>query len=187
MLRQIAFLSSLVPWMIVGLGILPYNTSQAKSSLEHTSDIFNRRLEDSHAPMTGRGTPHQKLWEAARFKVRANRFLLQGRILYKKSFTHPLLRCMSQPKGIHILKEIHSGCCGAHASTWILTNKALRVKYFWPTMKQDAQQLVDKCKKCQKHSSLIHQPVEPLTTMLSPCPFAQWGMDIVGPFPLALG
>ncbi|KAL0416730.1 UNVERIFIED_CONTAM: hypothetical protein Slati_3504900 [Sesamum latifolium] len=26
-----------------------------------------------------------------------------------------------------------------------------------------------------------------LTTMLSPCPFIQWGMDIVGPFPLATG
>ncbi|KAL0458480.1 UNVERIFIED_CONTAM: hypothetical protein Slati_0475200 [Sesamum latifolium] len=26
-----------------------------------------------------------------------------------------------------------------------------------------------------------------LTTMLSPCPFMQWGMDIVGPFPLAAG
>ncbi|KAL0449406.1 UNVERIFIED_CONTAM: hypothetical protein Slati_1497000 [Sesamum latifolium] len=32
-----------------------------------------------------------------------------------------------------------------------------------------------------------HQPVEPLSVMLSPCPFSQWGMDIVGPFPLALG
>ncbi|KAL0400069.1 UNVERIFIED_CONTAM: Transposon Tf2-11 polyprotein [Sesamum radiatum] len=26
-----------------------------------------------------------------------------------------------------------------------------------------------------------------LTTMLSPCPFMQWGIDIVGPFPLAAG
>ncbi|KAL0411578.1 UNVERIFIED_CONTAM: hypothetical protein Slati_3747500 [Sesamum latifolium] len=54
-------------------------------------------------------------------------------------------------------------------------------------MKQDAIQLVSKCERCQKHSSLIHQPAEPLTTMLSPCPFRQWGIDIVGPFPLAAG
>ncbi|KAL0433451.1 UNVERIFIED_CONTAM: hypothetical protein Slati_2679400 [Sesamum latifolium] len=38
-----------------------------------------------------------------------------------------------------------------------------------------------------KHSSPIHQPAEPLTTMLTPCPFTQWGMDIVGPFPMASG
>ncbi|KAL0457908.1 UNVERIFIED_CONTAM: hypothetical protein Slati_0418000 [Sesamum latifolium] len=54
-------------------------------------------------------------------------------------------------------------------------------------MKQDAIRLVSKCEKCQKHSSLIHQPTEPLTTMLSPFPFRQWGIDIVGPFPLAVG
>ncbi|KAL0439920.1 UNVERIFIED_CONTAM: hypothetical protein Slati_2475000 [Sesamum latifolium] len=90
-------------------------------------------------------------------------------------------------EGIHILQEIHSGCYGAHASTRILANKALRAGYFWPTMKQDAIRLVSKCERCQKYSSLIHQPAEPLTTMLSPCPFMQWGMDIVGPFPLAAG
>ncbi|KAL0402739.1 UNVERIFIED_CONTAM: hypothetical protein Slati_4303800 [Sesamum latifolium] len=106
---------------------------------------------------------------------------------YKKSYTHPLLRCLSTEEGIHILQEIHSGCCGAHAGTRILANKALRAGYFWPTMKQDAIRLVSKCERCQKHSSLIHQPAEPLTTMLSPCPFMQWGMDIVGPFPLAAG
>ncbi|KAL0408051.1 UNVERIFIED_CONTAM: hypothetical protein Sradi_1739500 [Sesamum radiatum] len=54
-------------------------------------------------------------------------------------------------------------------------------------MKQDAIRLVSKCERCQKHSSLIHQPTEPLTTMLSPCPFIQWGMDIVGHFSLATG
>ncbi|KAL0439549.1 UNVERIFIED_CONTAM: hypothetical protein Slati_2437900 [Sesamum latifolium] len=65
--------------------------------------------------------------------------------------------------------------------------ESLRAGYFWSTIKQDAIRLVSKCKRCQKHSSLIHQPAEPLTTMLSPCPFMQWGVDIVGPFPLAVG
>ncbi|KAL0420201.1 UNVERIFIED_CONTAM: Ribonuclease HI [Sesamum latifolium] len=126
-------------------------------------------------------------WEATGLKTQATRFIMQEHILYKKSYTHPLLRCLSIEEGIHILQEIHSGCCGAHAGTRILANKALRAGYFWPTMKQDAIQLVSKCERCQKHSSLIHQPAEPLTTMLSPCPFMQWGMDIVGPFPLAAG
>ncbi|KAL0401635.1 UNVERIFIED_CONTAM: hypothetical protein Slati_4193400 [Sesamum latifolium] len=126
-------------------------------------------------------------WEAARLKTRATHFIMQEHILYKKSYTHPLLRCLSTEKGIHILQEIHSGCCGAHAGTRILANKTLRAGYFWPTMKQDAIRLASKCERCQKHSSLIHQPAEPLTTMLSPCPFMQWGMDIVGPFPLAVG
>ncbi|KAL0416430.1 UNVERIFIED_CONTAM: hypothetical protein Slati_3474900 [Sesamum latifolium] len=88
-------------------------------------------------------------WDASRLKARAVRFLIQGGILYKKSYTHPLLRCVSQPEGVHLLREIHSGCCGSHIGTWI--------------------------------------PPEALTAMLSPCPFAQWGIDIVGHFPLAPG
>ncbi|KAL0452984.1 UNVERIFIED_CONTAM: hypothetical protein Slati_1276500 [Sesamum latifolium] len=126
-------------------------------------------------------------WEAARLKTRATRFLVQAGTLYKRSYMHPLLRCLSTEEGAHVLQEIHSGCCGAHASTLTLANKALRAGYFWPTMKQDAKHLVSKCERCQKHSSIIHQSSEPLTTMLSPCPFTQWGIDIVGPFPIASG
>ncbi|KAL0461250.1 UNVERIFIED_CONTAM: hypothetical protein Slati_0012600 [Sesamum latifolium] len=108
-------------------------------------------------------------------------------MLYKKSFTHPLLRCLSQEEGLHVLKEIHDGCCGSHIGTWMLANKALRAGYFWLTMNQDARYLVNKCEKCQKHATLIHQHAEPLNVMLSPCPFSQWGIDIVGPFSLASG
>ncbi|KAL0447630.1 UNVERIFIED_CONTAM: hypothetical protein Slati_1890900 [Sesamum latifolium] len=86
-----------------------------------------------------------------------------------------------------VVKQVESTYEAKEESTRILANKALRAGYFWPTMKQDAILLVSKCKKCQKYSSLIHQPAEPLTTMLSPCPFRQWGIDIVGPFPLATG
>ncbi|KAL0367314.1 UNVERIFIED_CONTAM: Ribonuclease HI [Sesamum radiatum] len=124
-------------------------------------------------------------WEAARLRVRATRFNIHEHILYKKSYTYPLLQCLSTEEGILVLQEIHGGCCGAHAGTRILANKALRAGYFWLTMKQDAIRLVSKCERCQKNSSLIHQLAEPITTMLSPCPFMQWGIDIVGPFPVA--
>ncbi|KAL0453027.1 UNVERIFIED_CONTAM: hypothetical protein Slati_1280800 [Sesamum latifolium] len=117
-------------------------------------------------------------WEAARLKTRATRFIMQEHILYKKSYTHPLLRCLSTEEGIHILQEIHSGCYGAHACTRILANKALRAGYFLPTMKQDAIRLVSKCERCQKHSPLIHQPAEPLTTMLSPAPSCSGGWTL---------
>ncbi|KAL0406285.1 UNVERIFIED_CONTAM: hypothetical protein Slati_3942400 [Sesamum latifolium] len=82
-------------------------------------------------------------WDASRLKTRAVHFLTQGGILYKKSYTHLLLRCVSQIEGVHLLREIHSECCGSHIGTWLLANKALRAGYFWPTMKQDAKQLVE--------------------------------------------
>ncbi|KAL0414907.1 UNVERIFIED_CONTAM: hypothetical protein Sradi_1692400 [Sesamum radiatum] len=53
-------------------------------------------------------------------------------------------------------------------------------------MKQDAIRLVSKCKRCQKHSSLIHQPAEPLTTMLS-LPLYAMGHRHRRPFPSGAG
>jgi len=41
---------------------------------------------------------------------------------------------------------------------------------------------VRKCKPCQKHGNLIHQKQEQLHHILSPWPFAKWGMDILDPF-----
>ncbi|KAL0406015.1 UNVERIFIED_CONTAM: hypothetical protein Slati_3915400 [Sesamum latifolium] len=83
--------------------------------------------------------------------MRATRFLVQADTLYKSSYTHPLLRCLSMEEGAHVLQEIHSGCCGAHTGTWTLANKALRAGYFWPTMKQDAKHLVSKCERDEEY------------------------------------
>lgn len=54
-------------------------------------------------------------------------------------------------------------------------------------MRQDALELVKRCKPCQEHANLHHQPATWLQPLESPLPFAQWGMDLVGPFPLATG
>jgi hypothetical protein len=40
------------------------------------------------------------------------------------------------------------------------------------------------CDKCQRFGNLIHSPPETLTPMTAPWPFAQWGLDIMGPFPV---
>ena len=43
------------------------------------------------------------------------------------------------------------------------------------------------CDQCQKFASNIHQPREVLKLLSRPWPFVQWGLDIVGPFPNAVG
>jgi len=52
-------------------------------------------------------------------------------------------------------------------------------------MQKDATEYVRKCKQCQKHAPLIHQPTSYLNPVNSAWPFAQWGLDILGPFPQA--
>ena len=54
-------------------------------------------------------------------------------------------------------------------------------------MLKDATELVKKCKTCQEHAKNSHLPSEPLTSITSPWPFQQWGLDILGPLPIGRG
>ncbi|KAI3451561.1 hypothetical protein Pfo_008226 [Paulownia fortunei] len=119
------------------------------------------------------------------------KYLREGKLPQNKrearAYSTPYLRCLSQEEGAYVLREIHEGGCGSHGGGRALACKMTRVGYFWPSLKDDAQHLVGTCEKCQKHASLIHKPAEELKVMSSPCPFSKWGIDIVGPFPLAIG
>jgi len=52
---------------------------------------------------------------------------------------------------------------------------------------EKAQEYVKKCDQCQRLAPNIHQPGGVLNPPSSPWPFAQWGLDIVGPFLKATG
>jgi hypothetical protein len=56
--------------------------------------------------------------------------VLQGK-LYKKSITGILQRCVTPQEGQDILKDIHVGVCGHHASSRAIAAKAFRVGFYW--------------------------------------------------------
>ena len=87
----------------------------------------------------------------------------------------------------YILEEIHEGVCGDHAGPRSLVSKVIKTGYFWLTMQVYARKLVKKCDKCQRFGNVQRLPAERLTTITSPWPFAQWGIDIVGPLPRGKG
>ena len=53
-------------------------------------------------------------------------------------------------------------------------------------MQNEAQEYVKKCDQCQRSAPNIHQPGGVLNPLSSPWPFAQWCLDIVGPFPKSI-
>ena len=99
----------------------------------------------------------------------------------------PLLRCVDDEEADYVLREIHEGICGNHSGARTLAFKALRQGFFWPTMHQDAKKMAKNCKMCQSFSEVPTQPPEKLTTMTSPWPFTQWGIDLIGPLPKGRG
>ena len=54
-------------------------------------------------------------------------------------------------------------------------------------MQREDQEYAKKCDQCQIFAPNIHQPGGVLNPLSRPWPFAQWGLDIVGPFPKAAG
>ena len=54
-------------------------------------------------------------------------------------------------------------------------------------MLKDTTELVRRCKICQDHAKISHLPSEPLTSIISPWPFQQWGLDILKPLPIGRG
>ena len=132
-------------------------------------------LQDEHLP--------QNTEEAKKIKKRVARFTILNDTLYKRGFSMPYMKCVDEEEDKYILEEIHEGICGDHAGPRSLVKKVIRTGYFWPTMQVDAVELVKKCDKCQRYGNVQRLPAERLMTIASPWPFAQWGIDIVGPLP----
>uniref|UniRef100_A0A2N9FWX9 Uncharacterized protein n=1 Tax=Fagus sylvatica TaxID=28930 RepID=A0A2N9FWX9_FAGSY len=121
--------------------------------------------------------------EARKLKVRCTRFALIQGILYKRGFSLPYLRCLDKAEADYVMREVHEGICGNHSGARSLVHKLIRAGYYWPTMQKDVVSYVRACDKCQRFGNLIHSPPETLTPMTAPWPFAQWGLDIMGPPP----
>jgi hypothetical protein len=100
--------------------------------------------------------------EAKRITRRSKAFvMLQGK-LYKKSITGVLQRCVTPQEGQVILKDIHAGVCGHHASSRAIAAKAFRAGFYWLTAIEDAKDIVRKCEACQRFASRPHAPAAEL-------------------------
>ncbi|GKU90818.1 hypothetical protein SLEP1_g4769 [Rubroshorea leprosula] len=124
----------------------------------------------------------EDLSAAKLIKRKVAHFTLLDNQLYKRAASMPLLRCLTPYEAEYAVREVHKGVCGTHIGGRTLARKLLRHGYYWPTMVEDAQNYVKKCPTCQFNADDIHMPGEMLSSLTSPWPFAQWGVDLLGPF-----
>jgi transposase InsO family protein len=94
-------------------------------------------------------------------------------------------KCIEPEEGRELLREIHQGECGHHASSRALVAKAFRHGFYWPTTLKDAKWLVKSCNGCQCFCKQRHTPAAALKTIPLTWPFAVWGLDMVGLFKMA--
>ncbi|RDX95784.1 Gypsy retrotransposon integrase-like protein 1, partial [Mucuna pruriens] len=115
----------------------------------------------------------------------AARYTLVGQKLYRKGFAFPFLRCLEVGEAEYVMKEVHEGICGTHIGGRALASKIAKAGYYWPTLRSDCMNYVKKCDKCQRFAEGHRAPLERLHSTTSPWPFCKWGVDILGPFPMA--
>lgn len=124
--------------------------------------------------------------EIKRIKNQAAHYVMVEKDLYRreaKTGTFPLRTCLSI-EGQEIARSVHGGGGGAHQGGKKLYLQISRQGYFWPTIKEDTKKIA---RECQKYSDIQHYPSINITSLDTPVPFARWGLDIIGPFPVASG
>ena len=126
--------------------------------------------------------PEDKL-EVDNIRRNAPRFLLpEDKKLYKCSFSKPYLLCIHLEVSELLLEELYEGICESHTGGRSLSHRAITQGYWWPNMQKEALEYVKKCDQCQRFAPNKHRLGGVLNSLSSPWPFAQWSLDIVGPF-----
>jgi hypothetical protein len=91
-----------------------------------------------------------------------------------------LQRCVTPQEGQIILKDIHIGVCGHHASSRAIAAKDFHARFYWLTKIEDAKDIVQRCEACQRFASRPHAPAAEIQPIPLSWSFAQWGLDMVG-------
>ena len=78
---------------------------------------------------------------------------------------------------------MHRVICGDHMGAKSLVRKNIRASYFWPSLQQDTIDFIKRYDSCQRHGNVQRVLGEKMRIISSPWPFAQWGVDIMGPLP----
>jgi transposase InsO family protein len=117
----------------------------------------------------------------------AKSFTLIDGELYKRAASGVLQRCVPIPQGRELLRDIHAGVCGHHATPRTLVGNALRQGFYWPNAVADASEIVCTYEGCQFYARKTNLPAHALQTIPVTWPFAVWGLDIIGPMRKAPG
>jgi hypothetical protein len=124
---------------------------------------------------------------AERIARQSTHYTLIGETLYRRGVTGVFMMCILSATGKQLLDEIHAGQCGIHAASRTLVGKVFRSGFYWPTSKNDAADLVQRCEACQYLSKQQHLLAQQLQTIPVTWPFVCWGLDMIGPFKKAQG
>ena len=75
--------------------------------------------------------------KARKLRIRSARYVLMDKVLYKRSFSQPYLRCLAPDEANYVLREVREGACGNHLGARALVHKVIRAGYCLPTIQEN--------------------------------------------------
>ncbi|XP_023904501.1 uncharacterized protein LOC112016214 [Quercus suber] len=83
--------------------------------------------------------------EARKLRVKGAKFVLVVKVLYKRGFSQPYLRCLKPDKSLYVLRDVHEGACENHLGAKSLVYKMVCAGYYWLFMQANAKAYVKAC------------------------------------------
>jgi hypothetical protein len=99
--------------------------------------------------------------------------LIDG-VLFCQGANGMMMKCISKEEGIERLEDVQMGVCGSHSSWCSIISKAVRHGFYWPTEKDDAMEVIKKCRDCQFYQKQMMKHTNPLRPIDVSWPFAVW-------------
>ncbi|XP_026443575.1 uncharacterized protein LOC113343657 [Papaver somniferum] len=113
-----------------------------------------------------------------RIQKKGTCFFMHEGVLYRRSYSNAMLRCMSDQEAMEVMTRPHEA---EHQGMWKLFLQLYKGGFYWPTVESDTAEHVRKCLSFQMHGTLIRAPHTQLHNIVTPWPFHSWGLDIIGP------
>ncbi|KAM5551438.1 hypothetical protein ABKV19_026329, partial [Rosa sericea] len=115
-----------------------------------------------------------------RIRYLALNYFLRGDELRRRGEDSVDFRCVYGREAKQLMREVHSGICGAHQAgpkmRWLLR----RHGYFWPSILKDCIAFAKGCLDCQAHGPVQHVPNIPMQPIIQPWPARGWALDLIG-------
>ncbi|XP_049382870.1 uncharacterized protein LOC125847254 [Solanum stenotomum] len=102
--------------------------------------------------------------------------------LYRVCTDNIIRRCIPEVEMLHILEACHSSPVGGHHGGARTAQKVLQCGYYWPTIHQDAMDIIRCCDVCQRQKAISRHHELSMTPILEVELFNVWGVDFMGPF-----
>ncbi|GJX81533.1 reverse transcriptase domain-containing protein [Tanacetum coccineum] len=127
------------------------------------------------------------IFETTNNEVEYEALLVGLRISQEMEITSLSIFVDSQLLTDDIVKEVHEGSCGFNAEPRSMVVRITKQGYYSPSMHRDAAKVLQDCEKCKEQSAIRKVAESSAITAGSGWPFRHWGVNILGPMPIAPG